>query len=418
MTTAVLTTSVSQSRIAIGELLVACARARIHTDELDRVRELAQTENLNWELLLKTAADHGVIPILNHSLQRACPDVIPPLIRDRLQRRVQGNAWNNLLMMRELMKLLASMEAQQIRVLPYKGPTLAMIAYGDLSMRQCGDLDILVPKRDIDRAKAILEAHSYRRDSNWDAASEAARVELAHEYDYVYVRKDPAVMVELHWQVMGKLFSFDPDPDDLWTRAAPQLIAGASVRMLEPEDLILILCAHGMKHFWSRLGWLCDIAEYIRNGPAVDWKKLLHRADELRAGGMTLLGLTLIHRVLGAAVPQEVLSHAKRSTHNQAIELENHLFAEPEKPDMMPRGGRSQLAGGSMLQSLIFHVRTRESWGDGLRYCFHRALTPTVNDMSWLRLPRSLRFLYYGLRPIRLGVSAISHAAHKIIPRS
>jgi hypothetical protein len=404
------------SRQIAGELLISCARARIDPRELDRLRQIASASNLHWNEVLKLAADHGVVPLLHHSMQRAGMDLIPPEFRDRLQRSVQRNALNNMLMMRELIKLISAMESQQIRVLPYKGPTLAMIAYGDLSLRQCGDLDILVPKRDVEKAKASLIAGGYQPSFQTDEVTESNRVALPQEYDYVYSRKDPSVMVELHWQVMGKLFSFDPDPDDLWTRAIPQNIAGATLRMLSPEDLLLILCAHGMKHFWTRLGWICDLAEFIRSNPKIDWQTLLKRSRQLNAGGMLLLGLVLANRVAQAEVPQEVLSLARRTVHQQAAQLQQELFAE-QQHDELPLGGRSQLASGGVLQSLIFHLRTRESWTDGLRYCFHRALTPTVSDITWIRLPRSLRWLYYPIRPLRLATHSASNLLSRAIRR-
>ena len=36
------------------------------------------------------------------------------------------------------------------------------------------------------------------------------------------------------------------------------------VPALPDRELLLILCLHGTKHFWSSLGWLVDVAELIR----------------------------------------------------------------------------------------------------------------------------------------------------------
>jgi len=43
-----------------------------------------------------------------------------------------------------------------IEMLNWKGPTLAIQAYGDLSLRQFIDIDTLVKHEDLEKAKAIL----------------------------------------------------------------------------------------------------------------------------------------------------------------------------------------------------------------------------------------------------------------------
>ena len=36
------------------------------------------------------------------------------------------------------------------------------------------------------------------------------------------------------------------------------------MRVLAPNDLLLILCVHASWHLWGRLLWICDVAELIR----------------------------------------------------------------------------------------------------------------------------------------------------------
>ena len=43
---------------------------------------------------------------------------------------------------------------------------------------------------------------------------------------------------------------------------------------------------------------------------------------------------------------------------------------------------------------------------DRLRYLGRLLLRPTLAEWSLIRLPSSLRFLYYGLRPLRLGLAS------------
>jgi hypothetical protein len=42
---------------------------------------------------------------------------------------------------------------------PFKGPALAVQAYGDLSLRQYDDLDLLIHEADVPRAYQLLIAN-------------------------------------------------------------------------------------------------------------------------------------------------------------------------------------------------------------------------------------------------------------------
>lgn len=388
-------------RDPIGELLVACARAHVNPAELGRVEALRRQGGIAWDDLIRTAGAHGVVPLLHDSLNRAGPQEIPAEQGAQLSRGAQQNAQHNLLLMRELLKLLGAMEAEKIRVIPLKGPLLALTAYGDISLRQCGDLDILVPQRQLEQASAVLTAAGYRLDGSDHEGHAESEEASALEYHRTYLKDDGNVIVELHWQVVGDMLSFAPDPDDLWNRTEPRQIAGNAVHILSPEDALLTLCAHGMKHFWTRLCWVCDVAEVIHSRPSIDFDALLARSRALGAEGMTLLGLILAHHVLGAAVPPPVLAQARRSVHAQAAELDRRLFDEHENDDVQ-RGARMQLAGAGLAQTLLFHLRVREKWGSGVRYVLYRAFTPTTLERDWVRLPRWLSFLYYAVRPVRL----------------
>jgi hypothetical protein len=218
----------------------------------------------------------------------------------------------------------------------------------------------------------------------------------------VYVRETDQVCVELHWRLAGHFFSFNPDPAALWDRSVEQTIAGAPVHTFCPEDMLLVLCAHGMKHFWTRLGWICDLAQFIRNTPSIDWDLMLARASTLESRRMTVLGLMLTHQVLGSAIPEHVLAEARKLVQPQVDELVHRLFLETRNPEHERPGMDWQLTDGGLIQSLLFHVRTRENWSSGLRYFFHRAFTPNIVDHSWIHLPRGLSFIYYLVRPLRL----------------
>jgi hypothetical protein len=73
----------------------------------------------------------------------------------------------------------------------------------------------------------------------------------------------------------------------------------------------VILCVHGTKHVWERLGWICDVAELIRAHPAMDWQRVMALAKSSKSLRMVQLGLFLAHTVLQAELPEHVWKKLK-----------------------------------------------------------------------------------------------------------
>ena len=51
----------------------------------------------------------------------------------------------------------------------------------------------------------------------------------------------------------------------------------------------------------------------------------------------------------------------------------------------------------------LFHLLVRDNVIDSIRYLLRLIFRPTNVEWLWLRFPASLSFLYYFLRPLRLG---------------
>jgi hypothetical protein len=227
--------------------------------------------------------------------------MVPQAELDRLRQQIHANTRHNLFLAGTLLKILRLLEAYGIVALPYKGPVLAAMAYGNVALRQFGDLDLLVRSQDADRAKALLWAQGYR----WLGGRPPAPFPRWLKV-YELCSADGQVLVELHWALTSATFFFPLDPAPLWTRLETVFLLETPVRSLAPEDLLLVLCVHGAKHHWSRLGWICDIAALLRTTPQLNWQRCLTQARQLGGQRMLALGLRLAHDLLGAPFPETV----------------------------------------------------------------------------------------------------------------
>lgn len=360
------------------DLLLCCARASIDADSKARIQNLLRRE-IDWPYLMDTASTHGVKPILCQNLATHCPESVPTLILTQLRRYIQAHAFNNLFITRELIRLLGLLEKSGISAIPWKGPVLAATAYGNIALRQFGDLDLLVRESDAQRARELLLSLGYHLMNELSGSHEEEAFHNARKVCEL-VREDGRVLVELHWAITSQTFPFRLDPTSLWERVESIALEGTPVRNLSPEDLLLVLCVHGAKHHWGRLMWISDIAEMLRTyTQRIDWDRLMQRADGLGGVRMLLLGLLLAHDLLGAKLPDEIRQRTRSDSTlaHLAAEVQSGLFT-----------------GGPLMavERPAFYVALRERAQDRMRcrlYLAYRMLAPRAQ--AW-----ALAALYIG----------------------
>jgi hypothetical protein len=354
---------------------------------LDCLRGAAPQEipaGLDWHALIRLASRHAVLPLLSRSLLDVCPE------RTELRECLQQNAANSLRLTAELVKILGLLEQHNIQALPFKGPFLAESVYGNLALREFCDLDILVRPADVLKARDVLLSHGYRTDLPTEPAQQAAYLRARHEIHFTL--EDGGGLVEIHQCFLPPFYRFPLPDDSLWDRLQPITRFGRRVMTLAPDDLLLVLCAHGAKHCWSQLGWIVDVAKLASvHGQAMDWPSLVRRAHALGLERLLLLGLFLAADLLNAPVPEDILRRARagRTLQSLAGQVRRSLFSEDS-------------TSPGEWQTHRFFLRARERLSDKLAYCLRLAATPTEGDYALVKLPSGLSFLYYPIHMVRL----------------
>ena len=370
-------------------LLVHCARNCLGSGEAKCIGEIASQE-LDWDYLIRTAIRHGIMPLLYHGINDNCPDIVPQTCLNRLRDLFQANANTNLLLTSELIKLLGIFKTNGITAVPFKGPVLAASEYGDVSLRQFVDLDILVRREDVKEAGLLLTALGYQPRIELDGEAELQDL-LRDNHQYGFTRNDNRVTVELQWGLAHSYFSVSLDVDTLLKSTEIRDLAGTPVPNLLPEYMLLILCIHGTKHQWERLEWIADVAQLIRAHPNMDWDRVM--MDGSRAGNqrMLLLGLLLAANFLGAIIPEEAARkmHDDPGLEQLANEVYRNIFSASAKTP-------------GVFSRTLFHLRARERTRDRIRYCYRMVTTLTAADRGHMPPPSFLDFFYYPVRIVRL----------------
>ena len=371
------------------ELLLCCARTRCAPEVAERLRTLAG-KSIDWNYLFQLARRHSILPLVFRQLQTHTADLVPHEQLVKFKESYQENVARNLLLSSELNALMRSFADAGIESLPFKGPALAVMAYGDLSLRRFVDLDVIVKKEDVFRAREILIKAGYKSSLKLDDDQQSA---LLHTQHCVQFRRDNGRMIfELHWNVASDLFAAPVSAKDFWERLIDIELNGQTVKSFSADDLLFALCVHGSRHIWERLSWICDVAELIQR-EQFNWTALLERATRTDCERMFYLGLYLAEQLLGTQLPTEVRSKIQNDDYLQMLAqgIAGRLFSGTEH------------VPATSGQVFRFNFSLRKSWRGRARY-FAFTLKPKDVDLSGVWLPRPLYFAYYLVRPMRLFV--------------
>ena len=370
------------------DLLLSCARTCPDPAASNRTRELLGYE-IDWSYLLRKAELHGLIPLLYWNLRATSPELVPFSIMERIHGQFLTNARRNFLLTGELLKILNLLKAEGILAIPFKGPVLASSLYGNLALRTFSDLDILVVKKDIIKAKDVLLSSGLQ----WGSQLSSAQKENYKE-DYgclTFTDKSGRVWIELDRGLSLRELPWSFDLEHFARRLTQISLEGKMVPAFSPEDLLLILCLHGAKHCWTRLSWVCDLAELIRVYPGLAWGKVLEEAATQGCSRTLLLGLLLAHNLLATDLPEEVLNKIQAEPVVQSL---GHSIIERFLSD-----GNAPLGTFSLT---YFYLRLSENFKQRAVFSLRMVFTPTVEDLQDLPLPAPFSFLYYFTHPLRL----------------
>lgn len=279
------------------------------------------------------------------------------------------------MMATQLEVLLGQFSTADIEVLPLKGPVLAETLYGGATMRWCCDLDLLVRGDDYRKAEDFLFGLGY-----------VASPEV-EDYHRKFLRN--GVSVELHFDLaLRRYFPFDLD--GIWSRSRRGYFRGRPMRMMSDQDLILFLCLHGLKHGFSRLIWIMDIARAVNGVTSGGCEELMRRARKQGMEPWLLIGCEVIRKVLPQQLPQAMDLAIAQSPDlsGRARQIVDRLIEEgPE------------VVKGHRIRTLYLQLERNplNRW-----YCRLSNFMPTVEDYRWADRHSISRNLIPFLRPIRV----------------
>jgi hypothetical protein len=253
-----------------------------------------------WQAVARLAHGHQVAPYLYRNLiSRGVAAQLPPDILEDLHAAYLLTAAQNARRYHELNLLVGRFERAHIPVILLKGAHLADAIYGDIAARPMGDADLLVRRSDLARVVEIMPELEYIR---MDQLTELIKEYHCFEYEHARSR----LAVEIHWALISPAYHIHEDLQALWERSQEARVADIPVRILSPEDQVLLLCLHASQHvFEIGLRPICDLHETLRfYQGSLDWECLRQRARDWNAERCLYVNLRLASELFEARLPE------------------------------------------------------------------------------------------------------------------
>ena len=305
----------------IDKLIILCSRLNPNSKDLSEIKSLLEAD-LNWNKLIKKAADEKVFPLLYHNLKKF-QDKIPERAIENLRSMYLRNKARNIYLYTKLKPLLKEINDLHLKVALSKGARLAATLYKDIGLRYFIDIDFFIHPSDWPQFKKTSEKLGFRtegyassfpnlkmRKSGWPLAT--------------HLRKEK-LMLDTHFNYPGIEIPMSLD-NDIWESAQQANIEGIGAKIFSPEYELCILCPHAQAHDYSRLIWLTDIAE-LSSREEINWNKILNicQKEEIRA--FVYYGLYLVNCFWPHTISKAILDRFRLGK----IEKKLLVFLWPEE---------------------------------------------------------------------------------------
>ena len=378
------------------QLILDASRTKNLPQQVEQI-SFTLKQTLDWGYILKVAEKNNLLPLLSWNLLQHFGNSLPNSVSEELNYIYQIHLQRNMRLTKKLVDVIRLFQSNSIRIISFKGPLLALQAYGNLVIRQFNDLDILVHPNQLDKAIKLLISSGYvpQNDLRW---FERKDWYLSRIKDVVFVDEKSKYILELHWKLSGTHFAYPIEVDRLWQNLETVKLAGVDANVLHFNDLLIYLCLHGARHSWERLSWICDLNELIQSNSEIDWKQISQDGKRLGCENILGLGLFLVHKFFGTKVPfpnwEKIESEP--TFKKLAEEIEIRLF--DENTVKLEIGDR-----------YAYHLKLKERRWDRLKLHLHYQfwylqllIFPNSVDKETFNLPAWSNPIYFLIRPLRL----------------
>jgi len=293
-----------------------------------------------------------------------------------------------MLMLAELINIVKLLEENNVETISFKGPLLSQMIYGDITLRQYVDLDILIKKENLELASNILLKNNYKELFQFPEYQKENLKTIGH--DITLINKSNGINVELHWTLSSSEFFIDLEKLNYYKNTKYFRLKNRDIRTLSNETHFIYLCIHGNKHLWERIEWLVDLTLFIKK-ENLDFKEILELSEKIDAERVVLSSLAICKHFFGINLPLYIEEKINKDL-NSII----RKYIKKLSNDFSKENQNKHTKQISYIQWYIL-----KSFSNRLKY-LKAFFLPTEKDYMELSIKKKFHFIYFFLRPLNI----------------
>jgi len=367
------------------KFLIACCQTEPSENDINFILSYPSTSN--QQPLTTMALRHGILPLVYKTLKNLHTN---HEILSAFKQQYLIIAQRNMLMSAELIKILNLLRENAIEALAFKGPALSQMAYGDITLRQYVDLDILVDEEDAFKAGKLMTQNGHTAILPLTILSNKTCLHTAKDFSLMSV--PGGVHTELHWRLFEKKYNISLLSCAIDKKCQTVKINNHEIKTLQNELLLVYLCLHGAKHAFERIEWICDIDRLIRSSK-IDWEEAIAIAEQSHSKRAFYLGLSISMHLFHTKLPPMIINNIKNNDISTLQTMTLSQLSEKKNKKNSFEKNRETF----FYQSKLFDQKS-----DMIRFYISTFFKISTTDCQTFILPEKLKFLYIILRPLRL----------------
>ena len=359
----------------------------ISQDKIDNQTFSGSLNKIDWDEFLDLTIKHRLVShVLQHSEYLA--EHFPISTYEKLIDVRLKHSKTSLNYAIHAIRIFQEFREKEISHIFFKGPLLSLELYNDIGYRNFGDIDVLVEKKDAEKAKELLEELGFTCIYPKIKLSEKQKeINYSISHHYQFVHPIQPIHIELHWNITNPQSYFGIESQDIISNSIDMKVSNYELPYISKIENIVFQASHGAIHQWYRLFWLKDFSKLLTITNSEDLKKAFELSKKLKLQNCFMQACLLSNLLYKTDVPDFENFNIKKTL--RLIPL-NSISTK----DLSQQGLKGK------IKFVLYRIRLKPDFNYYLDLIYR--LRTHLSDWELIKLPGNLFFVYYILRPFLL----------------